>query len=1224
VGTIRNLVAAAHDRPPDVASTVRPIVADEVLRFPKQNFTFRSPARPWVRNDSGKIVPEASLVLLRAQPQCTFIVIATEIGDEVDPALSTFTELFKSGIESRVSEVQWLNEAPYTVAGISGTRFYNRAKVGPQTFSYVHWLGKHNGRVYQLSTLGLPADEANIRQTADEMMGRFDILDRTSVVQSAAAKNAITEYTSRRNGFSLKFGTGWRPWTGDETSTAHAEFRAELGDTGAMTAVCLRMPEPCDDFDSVLHAVSSATGLELRSGIVQRVVSDGKREAVIEYVRTSDGTDYRYRRRIVMNGTLLIIVNAWTSNEKDLPEIVRLEDSLTFQPDAGGMTVVMTAAEVDKCGSMYNELGIRYLRQFDKPDVSAKYFQQSVTLKPDDVVIHRNLITAYLEANRPEDARVAVDAAISRFPDQPSLRVRKAKVELALDHPKAAIEQYAELFKSGLQDEDAFEEYVDLLVEHDRLDEALKATEAYREKYPSRSLAVLYASLLGDSEQHEKAINVLKTLSASIEFDAEVTLELARQFNAADRYDDALAAARQLLDHGYETTSAHLALSDALIGKKEYRQAKEHLETTLRTEPGNRRAQNLLRHVSGMLGEGDNSLVRSAIEAVPIPEEVLAGISTTEPADAKLSGAYYVARVSAIQFDRGKDFRRTELRRIKILNRDGIERFSTMRFGFDPLSERLYVNGLTVRDADEKVISTGKTEDYFVLDSADGDSASHDKELHIPVSGLTPGCTIELTVTRRDLSPPDVFPYNQYLLTGSTPVRRAAVVVRGAADAVGDVVSGGVARKTLDGAVSWQVDDPTLYVGESMGLDIERFLPMVVLGDKNGSWKQVGDEYLQLIDSVLNDNRACVELSSKLLEKQSDAGAKLATLVGHVQSGYTYKAIEFGRRARVPQNTADTIRNRYGDCKDHAVLCYQLLRTIGLSPRLALVNTSGPVQASLPSLDQFDHLICVVPEPGGGYRFIDATGKDRDLLGPPAGYLGGKEVLVLSPGGSELVRVPRPKAEDNVIEISRKVSLNSGGDLRVEEILTIRGEHAVYWRGMLRGSNDDDLREIMQNRINSGGIEARVGAVKVTHLDELTHSLGVELTYTVPARFTKLQDGQVGVPPAAWERYWLLPDHTENRRTPFEVVIPITIKLDASFDVPAGAKLVGTAPVPASTNTRFGQSQVSYSGGENRFAWKASMQTTPGEYEASAFTDYSAAMRDFITACEPALHVQSR
>src|SRR5690606_4324710 len=121
----------------------------------------------------------------------------------------------------------------------------------------------------------------------------------------------------------------------------------------------------------------------------------------------------------------------------------------------------------------------------------------------------------------------------------------------------------------------------------------------------------------------------------------------------------------------------------------------------------------------------------------------------------------------------------------------------------------------------------------------------------------------------------------------------------------------------------------------------------------------------------------------------------------------TYKAIEFGRSTRVPNPTSKVLKNKYGDCKDHSLLLWQMLRANGIEAHLALANFAQPVDPDLPSLDQFNHMLVYVPGYEGG-RFFDATDKTSDVANLKAPLdLGGANVLVLDAERPRLVQVPK-------------------------------------------------------------------------------------------------------------------------------------------------------------------------------------------------------------------------
>ena len=143
--------------------------------------------------------------------------------------------------------------------------------------------------------------------------------------------------------------------------------------------------------------------------------------------------------------------------------------------------------------------------------------------------------------------------------------------------------------------------------------------------------------------------------------------------------------------------------------------------------------------------------MREPIEPIAIPAALLKDDApATRPSDLAGHPAVYRARLQATDFVRGKQLRRTNYRLLHILDRQGVEDFSTIQFSFDPVIEQLYVNKLEVRDESGKLISSGNPSDYYLVDdrSASG-IASTERTLNVPVPGLKPGCTLEYQYTIR-------------------------------------------------------------------------------------------------------------------------------------------------------------------------------------------------------------------------------------------------------------------------------------------------------------------------------------------------------------------------------------------------------------------------------------------------------------------------------------------
>jgi transglutaminase-like putative cysteine protease len=90
-----------------------------------------------------------------------------------------------------------------------------------------------------------------------------------------------------------------------------------------------------------------------------------------------------------------------------------------------------------------------------------------------------------------------------------------------------------------------------------------------------------------------------------------------------------------------------------------------------------------------------------------------------------------------------------------------------------------------------------------------------------------------------------------------------------------------------------------------------------------------------------------------------------------------YTGVEFGEARLVPEFPAETLRRKFGDCKDKSTLLVAALRASGIEAYLALLSAGSgqDVMPDLPGLGMFNHAIVFVPatSPHDQDLWIDAT-----------------------------------------------------------------------------------------------------------------------------------------------------------------------------------------------------------------------------------------------------------
>jgi hypothetical protein len=187
---------------------------------------------------------------------------------------------------------------------------------------------------------------------------------------------------------------------------------------------------------------------------------------------------------------------------------------------------------------------------------------------------------------------------------------------------------------------------------------------------------------------------------------------------------------------------------------------------------------------------------------------------------------------------------------------------------------------------------------------------------------------------------------------------------------------------------SWYNNNPTVYVTEYQ------------------NWEAVVHWGLSTFNNYHYPIPA--SLQQKIAEWQIRAKGDKSTFttlaLRFVQDEVRYLGLELGVNTHQPHPPAETFTQRFGDCKDKALLLTTILQQEGIPAYAALLNTDTRSQLThvAPSAGAFDHAIVAIAQPTGSYSFIDPTrsyqrGNLNDLYIPAYGY-----ALVLREGETGL------------------------------------------------------------------------------------------------------------------------------------------------------------------------------------------------------------------------------
>ncbi len=424
-------------------------------------------------------------------------------------------------------------------------------------------------------------------------------------------------------------------------------------------------------------------------------------------------------------------------------------------------------------------------------------------------------------------------------------------------------------------------------------------------------------------------------------------------------------------------------------------------------------------------------------------------------------------------------------------------------------------------------------------------------------------------------------------------------------DVSGLTVQGSVSpQKSADG-LTWIVNAPPKLTDEPLQIDRQKAYPTVTIAGADATWLELAERYTERFADRLNISPGVRDLAETITTdaKAVTLAEKVVTVAGFVQQELVYQGLEFGVRGQVMPPVQQTLQRRYGDCKDHSLLLYQLLRAVDVPASLCLVQSSGPVVSEIPSMEQFDHMIVFVEDGEDGW-FIDATSKgySPEFRVPPS--LAKHDALILDGASSRLVQIPDYPAGVSQIFADRLVQLDADGQALVTEVVQIKGYSAAVYRSLIRDIDLSHRNDFIRDYLAPEKSDTKPLTGSVQNLDDASKPLVLKGTYRVRELLHPTYGLLVGRLPQFLESGMVEYEEIDERQTPFRLRYPTDVIARVRLELPPGYTVDGS-PADVSQASPFGglASRVTVTDGQ--FEILSRLTRLTGEYSASQWADYA-------------------
>jgi len=444
----------------------------------------------------------------------------------------------------------------------------------------------------------------------------------------------------------------------------------------------------------------------------------------------------------------------------------------------------------------------------------------------------------------------------------------------------------------------------------------------------------------------------------------------------------------------------------------------------------------------------------------------------------------------------------------KILNEKGKEN-SEIEIGYDSTYEKVELEYARTITPAGLVIGAGKENIRDVSKYLNFPLYSNARALIISMPAVEVGCAIEYKVKIHSAKLIDGKRFSMvYPIQDSIPIASARFELDlPAGSTINRKVlnqayvkgfSAEARQETGDGqdAYIWEFQHLAPIIPEDRMPPVSFIDPAVAISNFD-SWREVYDWWQALFKDKLDLPAPAQEMTAAVVKQCGDDDICKATRLYEFASRQVrYVAVEYGDSGYEPHPAAQVFANRYGDCKDKAILLVAFLRSAGITAYPALVATRETYQAGqdFPSA-HFNHAIAAVeldPKyaaklPAGSLRegllFMDATASTVSFGDLPVSDQD-RQALVFAKDGPRIVTIP--KLPDNSMSYVTSMIIDAGENASVERTIEGKGAGAANQRYYFIYSHPSSVRDNIRSKMLSISPFSRLKDYKIENAEDFS------------------------------------------------------------------------------------------------------------------------------------------
>jgi hypothetical protein len=261
--------------------------------------------------------------------------------------------------------------------------------------------------------------------------------------------------------------------------------------------------------------------------------------------------------------------------------------------------------------------------------------------------------------------------------------------------------------------------------------------------------------------------------------------------------------------------------------------------------------------------------------------------------------------------------------------------------------------------------------------------------------------------------------------------------------------------------------------------------------------------------------------------------------------------VEYGQAGYEPHPASEIFSNKYGDCKDQAILLITMLKEAGINAWPVLIATEGNYELypDFPAV-LFNHCIAVC-ELDGKFVFLDPTAETCSFGDLPAGDQE-RKVLVFKEEAAKVLQIPLYSPEHNRLEYQMKIKINDDETILVSRRVFTAGQYDQAQRYWLRYTPPQIIEENIKEKIREVSTEAELLNFKIENRDDLNSPINLSLDFKGSEYLTRAGDIRIFPQLGAFDTSLVA---KEKREYPLDLGLPQIQMTEIEFEIPATFKV---------------------------------------------------------------------